>query len=180
MTRPSIPKDFCDIPRAVTIVNNQAISTSFEFAMGAKHRFRRRPLKESPRLGVYRGPQKIVRGGVPDVELDSGIKFDEFHQIRRTEGPLLVWRLGFERLCAQLLHRLQRRDMEADLLRNAGLQQNKKTAKANAELEQRLHRHLYNYTHRAECTKRNLDFWRRRKMELRSVTISHRGGNGQD
>jgi hypothetical protein len=53
--------------------------------------------------------------------------------------------------------------MKAYLLCNAGLQQNKKTAKANAELEQRLHRPLYNYTHRAECTKRNLDFWRKLK-----------------
>ena len=75
--------------------------------MGAKQCFCRGPLKEGPRLGVHGSTQKIVRGGVADVELDRGIEFDQFHQLRFAEASLLAWRLRLERLCAQLRHRTQ-------------------------------------------------------------------------
>ena len=101
--------------------------------MGAEERFRRRPLQESPRLGVQRRTQEIVAGCVPDVELDGGIEFDQFHQIGLTKVSLLGWRLSLERLCTQFLHWTQRRDMEADLLRKAELQQEEKTTKSNRQ-----------------------------------------------
>jgi hypothetical protein len=54
-----------------------------------------------------------------------------------------MWWLFLERFCAQLLHRTQRRDMEADLLREAELQQNKKeTTQTKLELFQGIHIHI--------------------------------------
>ena len=66
-----------------------------------------------------------------DVELDRGIEFDQFHQLRYAKGSLLAWRVRLERLGAQLLDRMQRCDTEAGLLREAEVQQQKKTAKVN-------------------------------------------------
>jgi hypothetical protein len=48
------------VPRAVAIVDEQTVSLSLEFAMGAKQGFRRRPLKEGPCLSVDGRAQKII------------------------------------------------------------------------------------------------------------------------
>ena len=124
----------------LTAFLKNASARCLKFAMGAKQGFRRWPLKEGPCLSVYGRPKKIVCSGIADVELDRGIEFDQLHQIRAEEGSLLVWWLLLERLCAQLLHRTQRCDMEADLLREAELQQSKKkTTKAKMETLQEIH-----------------------------------------
>ncbi len=79
VVRRGIPEDFRDVPRPVAIVDKQTVSLSLEFAMGAKQCFRRWPLEKGPRLGVNGRTQKIVRGGVADVELDRGIELDQLH-----------------------------------------------------------------------------------------------------
>src|ERR1022692_2824820 len=99
--------------------------------MGTEQCFRRGPLKEGTRLGVHGGTQKIVGGGVTYVELDRGIEFDQFHQVRFAEASLLARRLRLKCLCAQLLQRMQRCDTEANFLRETELQQQGKTIKAN-------------------------------------------------
>src|SRR5580658_1886823 len=135
-----VPKDFRDVPRPIAIVDEQTVSLSLEFAMSAKQGFRRRPLKEGPCLGVDGRAQKIICGGVADVELDRGIEPDQLHQIGFEECPVLEWRLRLERICAQFLHRAKRRDTETDLLREAELEQNKKeTTKTKTEFSQEIH-----------------------------------------
>jgi len=122
--RHRLPEDFRDVPRAVTIMDDQTVSLSLECTMSAKQCFRRGPLKKGPRLGIYRCTQEIIRGGVADVELDCRIKLRQFHQIRLEESSVFVWRLLLERLRTQFFHWTHRRNTEADLLREADLQQN--------------------------------------------------------
>ena len=121
-----VPEDFRDVPRAIAVVDDQTVSLSLEFAMGAKQCLLRWPLKEGACLGVDGRAQKIVRGRVADVELDRGIEVDQLHQIGFEESSLLRRWLCHERFCPQLLHRTQRRDTETGLLCEAELQQNKK------------------------------------------------------
>src|SRR5580704_6676302 len=89
IVRSRIPENFRDIPRTITIVDDQAISVSCEFAVGPQQCFRRWALKVSTRLRVYRCAEKIVGGGIPDIELDGGIEFDEIYQIRCAESSRL-------------------------------------------------------------------------------------------
>jgi hypothetical protein len=95
-----LPEDFRDVPRAVAIMNHQSVSLSFKFTLSAKQCFRRRPLKECSRLGIYGCSEKIVRGGVADVELDRGIKLYQFHQIGLKKSTLFLWWLFPDCLCA--------------------------------------------------------------------------------
>src|ERR1700722_20132330 len=135
-----IPKDFRDVPRPIAIVDDQTVSLSLEFAMGAKQGVRRCLLQERPCLSVYGGTQKIVRGRVADVELNCGIELDQLHQIGFEEGSGLGWRLGLERISPQLLHRTQGRDTETDLLSEPELQQDKKeNTKTKVKLSQEIH-----------------------------------------
>src|SRR5579872_1060015 len=69
--RCAIPKHFGYIPRSVRIVDQQPVTHTFELAMCAHQRFRRRTLKESPGLGIKNRLQKIVCRGVADVQLDG-------------------------------------------------------------------------------------------------------------
>src|ERR1700677_2192477 len=117
------PEYFGHVPGAVAVVDDQAVSLSLELMMGAEERFRSRALKKRPRLGIQGSTQKIICGSVTHVELDCGIEFDQLHQLRLAESSLLLWRLRFERLGAQLIDRMQRLDTEANLLRDAELQQ---------------------------------------------------------
>jgi hypothetical protein len=60
-------------------------------------------LQEGTRLSVNGSAQKIVSGGVADVELDGGIELDEFDEFGWAEGTLLGGRLGGERFAAKFL-----------------------------------------------------------------------------
>jgi len=51
------------------------------------------------------------------------VLLDQLRQVGLAETSLLLWRLFFESLCAQLIDRVQRLDTEANLLRKATLQQ---------------------------------------------------------
>src|SRR5580658_6874154 len=86
------PEYFGHVPGAVAVVDDQAVSLGLELMMGAEERFRSRALKKRTRLGIQRSTQKIVRSRVTHVELDSGIEFDQLHQVRLTESSLLLWR----------------------------------------------------------------------------------------
>jgi len=144
--------------------------------MGAKQRFPRWPLKKAAGLGVDRRAQKIVCGGVADIDLDRGIEPDQIDQIGFEECPVLEWRLRLERICAQFLHRTQRRDAETDLLREPELQQNKKeTTKTKMAFSQEIHR-LHSQLELSCCTRRawsGLCFWPTLARGLSPVQIAN-------
>src|SRR5580658_1340837 len=107
-----IPENLGDIPRPVAIMDDQPVSLSLEFAMGAKQGFRRRPLKKGPRLRIYGRTQEIIGGGIADVELDGWVEFHQFDKIGFEKGPFLARRLRSERLCTQFFHGMDGGDPE--------------------------------------------------------------------
>src|SRR5271155_35897 len=125
----SFPEYFGHVPGTVAVVDDQAVSLRLELMMGAEEGFRSRALKKRPRLGIQGSTQKIVRSRVTHVKLDCGIEFDQLHQVRLAESSLLLWRLRFERLGTQLIDGMQRLDTEANLLREAELQQSEQATK---------------------------------------------------
>ena len=108
-------------------MDNQAVALRLELAMGADESLGRGPLQKCARLRVNGRAEKVVGGGIADVEFDGGIERDQFNQIGLEKCPLLARRLLFERLCAQFLYRTKRRDVEADLLREDRWQQKEET-----------------------------------------------------
>jgi hypothetical protein len=131
-------------------MDDQTISVSLEFAVSAKQCFSRWTLKKGARLGVDGRAEKIIRGSVTDVELDAWIECDQLHQIDFAKSSLLVWRLRLERFCAQFLNLAQRRDAEADLLREAERQQSEKeSTRTEIEFSQKIHLPWSEYCSRA-------------------------------
>jgi hypothetical protein len=105
-------------------VNDEAVALCFELAMGADEGLGRGPLEKCARLGVEGRAEKVVRCGIADVELDGGIEGDEFDEVGFEKCALFDGRMLLESFGAKFLHRTQGRDVEADLLREGGLQQN--------------------------------------------------------
>ncbi len=85
-------------------------------------------MKERAGRGVDGSAEEIVGSGVADVELDGGIERDQLHQVGLEKISLLDGRLGFEGFGAEFVDRVDRGDVKADSLREAGLQYRKKKA----------------------------------------------------
>ena len=88
--------------------------------IGANDGLGRGPLQEGARLCVHGSSEKVVGGGVADVELDGGIELDHLDEVGGAKSSLLLQRLGLEGLDAQFVDRPQRCDVKADLLSVAG------------------------------------------------------------
>ena len=127
LIRRRFPENLCHIPRAIPVVDDQSVPVSLQLAMRAQQSCRRWPLQEGARLRVNRRPEKIVRGGVTDVELDGRIERRRLHKIGFTKGSRLVRRPRLQRFRTQLRNGSKRSDAEADLLRKTSLQQQQTT-----------------------------------------------------
>src|SRR5580704_6938831 len=107
-----VPEDLGHVPRSVSVEDEQTVTLLVELAIGAHQGFGGRALKESTRLFVQWSSEEVVRGGVMDIELQRGVKLDQFHQIGLEEVSVLNRRLRFQGLGAKLRHRPQRLDLE--------------------------------------------------------------------
>src|SRR6185503_8336880 len=68
------PKYFRHIPRAISVVNEQAVTRLLQLPVDANESFRRRALQEGTRLRIENRTEEIVSGGVTNIELDRWIE----------------------------------------------------------------------------------------------------------
>ena len=80
--RSGIPEHFGDIPRAVSVVDQQAVALRLEASLYPQQRFRGGALQESPGLIVKLRAHKIVGCGIADVQVNGAVQRLDFHQIR--------------------------------------------------------------------------------------------------
>src|SRR5579884_2239407 len=76
-----VPEDFGDIPGPVGVVDKQAESAGFELLRRTSQCFRGRFLQEGFGLLVNRRTEKVVRGGVADIEPDFRIERGEIDKL---------------------------------------------------------------------------------------------------
>src|SRR5271163_3023453 len=90
--RSGVPENFGDVPGTIGVMNQQAVPERPKFVEGADKSFGGRSLQKRASLRVDRRTKKIVRGGVTDVEMDSGIKSSQFDELRLAKVAVFVGR----------------------------------------------------------------------------------------
>src|SRR5207245_5889026 len=112
IVRCGVPKYLADIPGPISIVDEQAVTTSRQSAIRPHQRLGSRALQERPCFRVNRSAQEIVARGIADVEFNRGIKRGEFNQIRLAKVAIFCRRINSERFFAQLAYISCGRDSE--------------------------------------------------------------------
>src|SRR6185295_16936520 len=77
-----VPEDLRDVPGPVRIVDQEPEAERLEIAVHLGERLGRRTLQERARLFVDRRAEEVVRGRVPDVELDRGVELPHLDELR--------------------------------------------------------------------------------------------------
>src|SRR5262245_57578863 len=83
------PEDFGHRPRAVSVKNEQPVTSVAQLAIGALQGFGGGALQKGAGFFVYRAAQEIVRRGVTNVELDRLVELRELDQLGFAEIALL-------------------------------------------------------------------------------------------
>src|SRR5271167_815146 len=85
--RRRIPEDLRDVPRPVTVEDQQTTTLFVKVAIGAGQRLGGWALEESKRLGIDRRAKEVVAGCVVDVQLECRVELDQVYQIRLRKSP---------------------------------------------------------------------------------------------
>jgi hypothetical protein len=109
--RSGIPENLGDIPGAICIVDQQAISKGLEFAEDAEKGIGGGALEKSTSLGIDRCGEEIVGLRVTDIEVNGGIESSEFDEVGFAKGTGLAGRRGGEGGGAELIEGFRRSDV---------------------------------------------------------------------
>src|SRR5215471_13293640 len=109
VVRCCFPEHLGDIPGTVGIVNEQAVTGLMERPAHCCERLRSRMLQKRASGVVHGSSQKVVAGGVADIELYGRVKRGHVDQIRLEKVARFCWRVICQSLFAQvgdILYRL--------------------------------------------------------------------------